>query len=139
MDIAFLILWLVIGIWLGYTIFYFRYIDRKLVDDLRKTVSELSYELQAKSMDKKEFEDQNRILKTKVSELLLKNDDLTKITSELYRYYHRIKEAYAKALDLVESLKSFDKEFDEKINIAWENKVIHSQVVSWWTGEGKRF
>jgi hypothetical protein len=103
---------------LGYTIFYFRYIDRKLVDDLRKTVSELSYELQAKSMDKKEFEDQNRILKTKVSELLLKNDDLTKITSELYRYYHRIKEAYAKALDLVESLKSFDKEFDEKINIA---------------------
>jgi hypothetical protein len=103
---------------LGYTIFYFRYIDRKLVDDLRKTVSELSYELQAKSMDKKEFEDQNRILKTKVSELLLKNDDLTKITSELYRYYHRIKEAYSKALDLVESLKSFDKEFDEKINIA---------------------
>ena len=40
----------------------------------------------------KEFEEQNRILKTKVSELLMKNDDLTKITSELYRYYHRIKE-----------------------------------------------
>lgn len=139
MDIAFLILWIIIGIWLGYTIFYFRYIDRKLVDDLRKTVSELSYELQAKSMDKKEFEDQNRILKTKVSELLLKNDDLTKITSELYRYYHRIKEAYAKALDLVESLKSFDKEFDEKINIAWENKVIHSQVLSGGNGEMKRF
>lgn len=139
MDIAFLIVGLIIGVWIGYTIFYFRYIDRKLVDDLRKTVSELSYELQAKNIDKKEFEDQNRILKTKVSELLLKNDDLTKITSELYRYYHRIKEAYAKALDLVESLKSFDKEFDEKINIAWENKVIHSQVISGGNGEGKRF
>lgn len=139
MDIAFLIVGLIIGVWIGYTIFYFRYIDRKLVDDLRKTVSELSYEIQAKSIDKKEFEDQNRILKTKVSELLLKNDDLTKITSELYRYYHRIKEAYAKALDLVESLKSFDKEFDEKINIAWENKVIHSQVLSGGNGEMKRF
>ena len=139
MDIAFLIVGLIIGVWIGYTIFYFRYIDRKLVDDLRKNVSELSYELQAKQIDKKEFEDQNRILKTKVSELLLKNDDLTKITSELYRYYHRIKEAYAKALDLVESLKSFDKEFDEKINIAWENKVIHSQVLSGGNGEMKRF
>jgi len=139
MDIAFLIVGLIIGVWIGYTVFYFRYIDRKLVDDLRKTVSELSYELQSKNIDKKEFEDQNRILKTKVSELLLKNDDLTKITSELYRYYHRIKEAYAKALDLVESLKSFDIEFDEKINIAWENKVIHSQVISGGNGEGKRF
>lgn len=92
--------------------------DRKLVDDLRKTISEQQYELQAKTIDTKEFEDQNRILKTKVSELLLKNDDLTKITSELYRYYHRIKESHAKALELVDMLKSFDQEFDEKISIA---------------------
>lgn len=133
------ILGLILGLVIGYIVFYFRYMDRRLVDDLRKNVSELQYQIQANSADKKEFEDQNRILKTKVSELLLKNDDLTKITSELYRYYHRIKESHAKALELVDMLKSFDKEFDEKINIAWENRIIHSQVISGWTGEGKRF
>ena len=45
----------------------------------------------------------------------MKNEDLTKISSELYRYYYRIKESHAKALELVDLLQSFDKEFDEKI------------------------
>jgi uncharacterized membrane-anchored protein YhcB (DUF1043 family) len=130
MDIALGLLGLIVWIALGYTIFYFRYVDRKLVDDLRKTISELHHELQTTWVNTKEFEQQNRILKEKVTELLLKNDDLTKITSELYRYYHRIKEWYAKATELVELLKSFDKEFDEKIKIAWEIRQIPIQTMS---------
>lgn len=127
MDLTLGIIWLIIGVGVGYIVFYFRYVDRKLVDDLRKTVSELQHELQTLHVNTKEFEDQNHILKEKVTELLLKNDDHTKITSELYRYYHRIKEGYAKAVELVDLLKSFDKEFDEKIKIVWETRHIPIQ------------
>lgn len=124
MDIVIWIVCIVIGIGVGYLIFYFRYMDRSLVDDLRKTIEEQQQHIQHTMIDAKEFEEQNRILKTKVSELLLKNDDLTKITSELYRYYHRIKESHHKALELVDMLKSFDSEFDEKIKINWDIKQI---------------
>ncbi len=117
MNIFLAFVCLILGIWVGYLVFYFRYIDRRLVDDLRGSVGNLQDELTTLQVSTKEFEEQNRILKTKVSELLMKNDDLTKITSELYRYYHRIKEWYAKALELADMLKSFDKEFDEKIKI----------------------
>lgn len=124
MDIIIWIVCIVIGIGVGYLIFYFRYMDRSLVDDLRKTIEEQQQHIQHTMIDAKEFEEQNRILKTKVSELLLKNDDLTKITSELYRYYHRIKESHNKALELVDMLKSFDNEFDEKMTIHWGTKQI---------------
>lgn len=92
MNILVYIIVFIIGLGVGYLVFYFRYIDRRLVDDLRDSVGNLQHELTSLHITSKEFEEQNRILKTKVSELLLKNDDLTKITSELYRYYHRIKE-----------------------------------------------
>ena len=117
MDIIVGVLCLMIGIGIGYTVFYFRYGDRKLVDDLRKNTSQLQLEVDTIVMDTKEFEQQNRILKEKVTELMMKNEDLTKISSELYRYYYRIKESHSKALELVDLLKSFDKEFDEKMKM----------------------
>lgn len=130
MNILVYIIVFIIGLGVGYLVFYFRYIDRRLVDDLRDSVGNLQHELTSLHITSKEFEEQNRILKTKVSELLLKNDDLTKITSELYRYYHRIKEWYAKALELADMLKSFDKEFDEKTSIHGDT-LLKPSVASW--------
>lgn len=88
-------------------------------------------------MDTKEFEQQNRILKEKMGELLMKNEDLTKISSELYRYYYRIKESHTKALELVDLLQSFDKEFDEKIKINEDTRTIPIQTIN--SADIKRF
>ena len=115
MDFSFALIGLIVGVALWYTVFYFRYADRKLVDDLRNNLIDMQHQIQSESINLKEYEQQNLLLKEKVTELLLKNDDLTKITSELYRYYHRIKEWHSKALELVDLLKSFDQEFDAKI------------------------
>lgn len=130
MDIIIGILFLAIGIGIGYAVFYFRYGDRELVNDLRKNTSQLQLEVDTIAMDTKEFEQQNRILKEKMGELLMKNEDLTKISSELYRYYYRIKESHAKALELVDLLQSFDKEFDEKIKMNSDTRTIPIQTIN---------
>ncbi len=129
MDIIIGILFLAIGIGIGYAFFYFRYGDRELVNDLRQNTTQLQLEMDTISMDTKEFEQQNRILKEKMWELLMKNEDLTKISSELYRYYYRIKESHAKALELVDLLQSFDKEFDEKIKGNSDTRQIPIQTI----------
>ena len=59
----------------------------------------------------------------------MKNEDLTKISSELYRYYYRIKESHAKALELVDLLQSFDKEFKEKIKGNSDTRQIPIQTI----------
>jgi hypothetical protein len=137
MDIIIGILFLLIWIGIGYAVFYFRYGDRELVNDLRKNTSQLQLELDTIAMDTKEFEQQNRILKEKMGELLMKNEDLTKISSELYRYYYRIKESHTKALELVDLLQSFDKEFDEKIKINEDTRTIPIQTIN--SADIKRF
>jgi len=104
---------------------------------LRKNTSQLQLELDTIAMDTKEFEQQNRILKEKMGELLMKNEDLTKISSELYRYYYRIKESHTKALELVDLLQSFDKEFDEKIKINEDTRTIPIQTIN--SADIKRF
>lgn len=111
---------LVAGIGFGYAVFYFRYADRKLVDDLRTTVQELQHQLSTNEINLKEFEQQNLILKDKTASLLAENEDFRKVTSELSRYYHRIKEGYAKATELVDLLKGFDRDFDEKMRATEE-------------------
>ncbi len=66
MDIIIGILFLAIGIGIGYAFFYFRYGDRELVNDLRQNTTQLQLEMDTISMDTKEFEQQNRILKEKM-------------------------------------------------------------------------
>jgi hypothetical protein len=100
---------------IGYTIFYFRYVDKKTVDELRNNLTNTSRQLDTKSIENKELSEQNLILKEKTTELLIKNEDLSKIVSELNRYYFHIKEAYTKANDLVTVLKIYDKDFEEKL------------------------
>lgn len=61
--------------------------------------------MQTNEVNLKEFEQQNLILKEKTTNLISENEDFRKVTSELSRYYHRIKEGYAKATELVDLLK----------------------------------
>ena len=119
MELIIALFALAAGIWLWYIVFYFRYADRKLVDDLRNTVQELHHQIQTNQINLKEFEQQNLILKEKTTNLISENADFRKVTSELSRYYHRIKEWYAKSLELVDLLKGFDKDFDEKLRVSW--------------------
>ncbi len=117
------------AIWYGF--FYYRYGDKQIVDDLRARLSDYEQNVDMRQSDLVEYEQQNLILKEKVTDLLIKNDDLTKIVSELYRYYFRIKDGYERASQLAELLKVFDKDFETKIrtmsttsdNIWWPNNI----------------
>ncbi|MFA7285044.1 MAG: hypothetical protein WC004_04475, partial [Candidatus Absconditabacterales bacterium] len=69
MDFSFALIGLIVGIALGYAVFYFRYADRKLVDDLRNSLIDLQHQIQSESINLKEYEQQNLLLKEKVTEL----------------------------------------------------------------------
>ena len=134
MDFLSLIIWSIIGLGIGYTIFYFRYVDKKTVDELRNNLTNTSRQLDTKSIENKELSAQNLILKEKTTELLIKNEDLSKIVSELNRYYFHIKEAYTKANDLVNVLKIYDKDFEEKLKTIWWGSIQFTQAPqSVWT------
>lgn len=128
MDFLSLIIWSIIGLGIGYTIFYFRYVDKKTVDELRNNLVNTTRQLDTKSIENKELSAQNLILKEKTTELLIKNEDLSKIVSELNRYYFHIKEAYTKANDLVNVLKIYDKDFEEKLKTMWGGSIQFTQA-----------
>ena len=126
MDFISLSIGALIGISLWYAVFYFRYVDKEKVDNLRYTLKSAHTDLHIKWAENDELSSQNIILKDKVSELLIKNEDLSKIVSELNRYYFHIKDAHAKALELIAILKVYDKEFEEKITTDTKNSPFQS-------------
>lgn len=74
-------------------------------------------ELEKASLDANEYEQQNIILREKVTDVLTKNDDLSKIVGELSRAYYRIKLAAEKIDELQNLLKIDDKQLEEKIQM----------------------
>lgn len=74
-----------LGIVVGYAIFYFRYDNRHFIDELRNNLANARQDLENASADAAEFEQQNIILRDKVTSLITKNDDLSKIVSDLSR------------------------------------------------------
>jgi len=91
--------------WLiGYMIFYRRYENRELVNELRKHVKELTHDCAAMNSDIREFEQQNIVLKEELTQIYEKNDDLTDVVSELSRYYYHMRKASEKMTDLVRYL-----------------------------------
>lgn len=120
------------AIWYGF--FYHRYGDKQIIDDLRARLSDYQQNVDLRQSDLVEYEQQNLLLKEKVTDLLIKNDDLTKIVSELYRYYFRIKDGYEKAAHLAELLKVFDKDFETKIknmSTLGESRIWSSDISIW--------
>lgn len=101
----------------GYAIFYFRYGNKHFIDELRNNLSNTRAELEKASLDASEYEQQNIILREKVTDVLTKNDDLSKIVGELSRAYYRIKLAAEKIDELQSLLKIDDKQLEEKIQM----------------------
>lgn len=104
-----------IGIFLGYVVFYLRYEHKDAVNELRSNLKEANKELQHLNTDVDEYEQQNVLLKEKVTELLEKNDDLSQVTSELSKYYYHMKKASEKTKELIRFLQTPDTSIEEKI------------------------
>jgi uncharacterized membrane-anchored protein YhcB (DUF1043 family) len=112
---GYVILGFLIGVFIGYLVFYFRYEHKDTVNELRSNLKEANKELQQLNGDLDEYEQQNIILKEKVTELLEKNDDLSQVTSELSKYYYHMKKASEKTKELIRFLQSPDSAIEEKM------------------------
>ncbi len=113
--IGYIVLGFVVGIALWYLVFYFRYQNRDVVNELRSNLKEANSEIHNLSQDLEEYIQQNTILKDKVSELLDKNDDLSGVVSELSKYYVHIKRAAEKTSELTKFLQNPNPDMEEKI------------------------
>lgn len=129
-----IILSVLLGWLIWYAIFYFRYDNKHFIDELRNNLGNTRWELEKTRQDSAEFEQQNIILREKVTDLIAKNDDLAKIVSELSRAYFRIKQAKEKADELLTILRIDDKQLEEKMESTIGDKLIEKiqQEKSWW-------
>lgn len=129
-----IILSVLLGWLVWYAIFYFRYGNKHFIDELRNNLTNTRNELEKTRQDAAEFEQQNIVLRNKVTDLLDKNDDLSKIVSELSRAYFRIKIASEKAEELHTLLKVDDKQLEERMQMTmWEKileKIQHEKASS---------
>jgi hypothetical protein len=96
-------------------IMYRRYVRESLVSDLRAEVKRLQQTNDTISHDYREYREQNTILREKAAELIRANDDLTKITSELSRYYYHIKIGSEKIQELANFLRLPDPVIEDKL------------------------
>lgn len=105
----------ILGWWLGYLVFYFRYQHKDTVNELRSNLKEAWKEVQYLSGELDEYVQQNALLKQKVSELLDKNDDLGDVVSELSKYYVHLKKAAEKSTELNKFLQTPNPNIEEKM------------------------
>lgn len=84
--------------------FYLRYENRHIVDELRRGLKQSNEDKLHFQEEAEEYKEQSRILKDKLTSTLQKNDDLSKVVSELSRYYYKIKLWSEKVKDLSKDL-----------------------------------
>lgn len=111
---------------IGYLVFFLRYQQRGVIDDLRASLQETKNDLEHLEHEAEEHLQQNIILKEKVTELMTKNDDLSRIVSELSRYYYHIKLGAEKASELEKVLHIFDKDIEEKMKYTLGEKILET-------------
>jgi cbb3-type cytochrome oxidase subunit 3 len=119
-----IILSVLLWVLIGYLVFYFRYGNKHFVDELRNNLNNTRNDLEKARADAAEFEQQNIIFRNKVTDLLAKNDDLSKIVWELSRAYYRIKLAAEKVDELHSLLKIDDKQLEEKMQSTIWDKMF---------------
>lgn len=130
MSSASIIISFVIWIAVWYGIFYFRYENRWLINSLRKTVKKQRAELDWLTEEYEEYATQNDILKEKTREVLAKNDDLSKIVSELSRYYYHIKTWAEKVKELSRFLSTPDPKLEPQLHdLDMENEMWDSSYL----------
>ena len=115
MDILIAIISTLVGWVVGYLIFYRRFADRELVNELRRNNLELKHAFQSTDRDRMEYEQQNIILKDEIETLYVKNDDLTHVVSELSRYYYHMKKISDKMDDLARDLQQPLEDMDRRM------------------------
>ncbi len=109
---------------LWYLFFYLRYENRHIVDELRRWFKQSNEDKQHFQEEAEEYKEQNDILKDKLTVTLQKNDDLSKVVSELSRYYYKIKLGSEKVKDLSRDLEIPDENMLDKMqHYMEENKV----------------
>ncbi len=126
MMALYIVLAFLIGGGLGYLVFFLRYGHRGLIDDLRENFTETKRQLENVQLDSQEYLQQNVILKEKVTDLMTKNDDLSRIVSELSRYYYHLKLGAEKASELEKILHIFDKDIEDKMKYTLGEKILES-------------
>lgn len=113
---GFLVLGIVLGIGIGYLIFYFQYEQRALVSELRKNLKSANEQVTFLQEEMEELTAQNTLFREKTTELLEKNDELSDVVAELGKYYVHMKKASEKTAELSKFLHEPDQEMGDKLD-----------------------
>lgn len=112
---GYLILSAIGGAWIGYLIFYFQYEQREIVSELRKNLKSANEQLSYLQEEMEELTAQNTLFREKTTELLEKNDELSDVVAELWKYYVHMKKASEKTAELSKFLHEPDGEMENKL------------------------
>ena len=115
--LALLIWWV-----LWYLVFYFQYEHRDVVGELRKNLKQANDQLISLQEEMEEISAQNELFREKTTELLEKNDELSDVVAELWKYYVHMKKASEKTAELSKYLHDPDEEMQEKLDSLSENE-----------------
>lgn len=115
----YVLIWILLGWALWYSLFHFRYSDTNEIDSLRKQYKNNQDGYELLQHEVQELSAQNDILKKKTASLLQQNEDYSKLISELSRYYFHIKEATHKVEELGKLLRVYDSDLDQKLTKVW--------------------
>ena len=113
-----LLIWLV----LWYLVFYFQYEHRDVVGELRKNLKQANDQLISLQEEMEEITAQNELFREKTTELLEKNDELSDVVAELWKYYVHMKKASEKTAELSKYLHDPDEEMQEKLDSLSESE-----------------
>lgn len=127
---------LVLGGLIGYGVFYFKYENASLIDELRENFAKTKQENEQQQHQLRELAEQNKLLKAKAQQLLDQNQDYVKIVSELSRYYYLLQQSHEKIQDLQLLLSSFDTDVAKKIEKVTSTPVYTPDL---WTSAEKKF
>ncbi len=115
--LALLIWWV-----LWYLVFYFQYEHRDVVGELRKNLKQANDQLISLQEEMEEITAQNELFREKTTELLEKNDELSDVVAELWKYYVHMKKASEKTAELSKYLHDPDEEMQEKLDSLSESE-----------------
>lgn len=111
--------WIIIagllGVAIGYGIFYWQYQQRDVVAELRKNLKAANDQISYLQEELDEMQAQNELFREKTTELLEKNDELSDVVAELGKYYVHIKKASEKTAELSKFLHEPDAEMEGRI------------------------
>lgn len=121
MTIFLMLVWFILWIIIGYFLFYFRYEDAKLIDELRKNFRKTKQDFEKFSQDIIIFQDENQLLREETKKLLVENEDLQKIVSQLNIYVYRLKIWSEKAKELAKILGIYNQDLENRVrDILWD-------------------